>query len=301
MPAQEMAPLALKASAIEPSRPAGTMFQRMKVIRGRTALVTGAAFGIGRAIAFALAREGANLCLFDLDDENLARTASEAEKFGIAVTTRHCDLSEPAQINAAVTALMAGGEPIHILVNNAGLAYYGPTHEMSAEQWDEIMAVNLLSPIQLVRELLPMLAAQEEAHIVNVCSLFGLATLRKGAAYQASKFGLVGFTAALRAEYNRPEFGVTALCPGFVRTAMLDRFATGTPQQTRHKIPDWITISPDDVAARTVRAIRRNEGLVVIPAMARLLWRLARLSPGLMDLLTREAWRRRPRLQITPR
>ncbi len=262
--------------------------------------MTGAACGIGRAIALALAREGADLCLFDIDDENLARTASEAGAFGVAVTTRHCDLSESAQISAAVANLMSSGEPIHLLINNAGLAYYGPTHEMSAAQWREIMAVNLLSPIQLVRELLPLLAAQEEAHIVNVCSIFGLTTLRKGAAYQASKFGLAGFTAALRAEYNRPEFGVTALCPGFVRTAMLDRFATSTPQQARHKIPDWILMSPDYVAARTVRAIRRNEGLVVIPATARLLWRLTRLSPGLMDTLTREAWRRRPRLQITP-
>jgi short-subunit dehydrogenase len=89
------------------------------------------------------------------------------------------------------------------------------------------------------------------------------------------------------------------LCPGFVRTAMLDRAAIDTPQQKGHKIPNWITISPDYVAARAVRAIRRNEAMVVIPAWARLLWRLTRLSPALMDLLNREAWRRRPRPQIT--
>jgi 3-oxoacyl-[acyl-carrier protein] reductase len=271
----------------------------MRTIKRRTALVTGAASGIGRAIAFALAREGANLLLLDVDEQNLTQTASKAESVGVAVSTRRCDLSEPGQITAAVADLTSGGRPVHILINNAGLAYYGPTHEMSVAQCDEIMSVNLLAPIQLVRELLPLMAAQEEAHIVNVCSIFGLTTLRKGAAYQASKFGLTGFTAALRAEYNRPEFGVTALCPGFVRTAMLDRFSTGTPQQRCHKIPDWITIEPDYVAARTIRAIRRDEGLVVIPALARLLWQFTRLSPGLMDMLNREAWRRRPRLQIT--
>jgi 3-oxoacyl-[acyl-carrier protein] reductase len=271
----------------------------MRVLKARTALVTGAASGIGRAIALALAREGANLVLLDIDDQNLARTASMAKSTGVAVSTRHCDLSEPAEISAAIRDLAGGGGPLQILINNAGLAYYGPTHAMSPAQCRQIMAVNLLAPIQLIHELLPLLAAQEEAHIVNVSSIFGLATFRKGTAYQASKFGLVGFTAALRAEYGRPEFGVTALCPGFVRTAMLERFATGTPQQQRHKIPAWITMEPDDVAARTIRAIRRNEGLVVIPATARLLWRLARLSPTLMDLLTREAWRRRPRLEIT--
>lgn len=270
----------------------------MKVIRGRTALVTGAASGIGRAIALALAREGAALRLLDIDDQNLEQTAREAGALGAAVTTKHCDLRQPAQISEAIAEILGSGEPLHILINNAGLAYYGHTHQMSAAQWREIMAVNLLSPIQLVHELLPVLAAQDEAHIVNVCSMFGVATLRKGAAYQASKSGLVGFTAALRAEYSRPEFGVTALCPGFVRTPMLDRFATGDSQQARHKIPDWITLSPEYVAARTLRAVRRNEGLVVIPAIARLLWRVSRLSPGLMDMLNREAWRRRPRLQI---
>jgi 3-oxoacyl-[acyl-carrier protein] reductase len=270
----------------------------MKVIRGRTALVTGAASGIGRAIALALAREGASLCLLDVDDQNLAQTASEAKSLGVAVATRHCDLSQPDQIGAAIADLLARERPIHILVNNAGLAYYGPTHEMSATQRRDILTVNLLAPIQLACELLPVLAAQEEAHIVNVCSIFGLTTLRKGAAYSASKFGLAGFTAALRAEYSRPEFGVTALCPGFVRTAMLDSFATGTPQQRRHNIPAWVITSADYVAARAIRAIRRNEGLVVIPATARLLWRLSRLSPGLMDRIIRKAWRRRGRVEI---
>lgn len=273
----------------------------MKLIRGRTALVTGAASGIGRAIALALAGQGAALHLLDSDETNLVQTANQANELGVTATLRCCDLTQPAQVSSAVSEIMAVGKPIHILINNAGLAYYGPTHEMSVTQWHDVMTVNLLSPIQLVCELLPLLAAQDEAHIVNVCSLFGLATLRKAAAYQASKHGLVGFTAALRAEYCRPEFGVTAICPGFVPTAMLERFATGQVEQKRHKIPGWVTMTPEYVAARTLRAIRRNEGLVVIPAAARLLWWLTRLSPELMDMLTREAWRRRPKLHIAPR
>jgi NAD(P)-dependent dehydrogenase (short-subunit alcohol dehydrogenase family) len=86
---------------------------------------------------------------------------------------------------------------------------------MTGEQWQRIMAVNLLAPIRLVHELLPLLLVAEEAHILNVSSMFGLATWRKTAAYQTSKFGLVGFSAALRAEYCSDTFGVTALCPGF--------------------------------------------------------------------------------------
>lgn len=271
----------------------------MKVIRGRTALVTGAASGIGRAIALALSREGVSLRVLDIDDQKLEQTARDARALGVTVTTRHCDLTQPAQISDVVAEILGSGDPIHILINNAGLAYYGSTHKMTATQWRQIISVNLLAPIQLVHELLPVLAAQEEAHVVNVCSVFGLATFRKGAAYHASKFGLVGFTAALRAEYCCPEFGVTMLCPGFVRTAMLDRAAIDTPEQKGHEIPNWITMSPDYVAARTLRAIRRNEAIVVIPGSARLLWRLNRLSPALMDILNRKAWRRRPRPEIT--
>jgi 3-oxoacyl-[acyl-carrier protein] reductase len=147
---------------------------------------------------------------------------------------------------------------------------------------------------------MPTLLAQDEAHIVNVCSIFGLVPLRKGAAYQTSKFGLVGLSAALRAEYGR-DIGVTALCPGFVRTAMLETFATADAGQPRHVIPAWLCASPETVAAAAVRALRRNRGLVVITPAARLLWWLARLSPGLLDWLTRQGWRGKRRKDIATR
>jgi 3-oxoacyl-[acyl-carrier protein] reductase len=268
----------------------------MQVIRGKKALVTGAASGIGRALALALAREGADLTLIDIDEAKLAATAREAQGLGARVTTRVCDLTQPAQITDAVRSVLAGGG-LDILVNNAGAAYYGATHDMTVEQWDQIISLNLLAPIQLIRELMPTLLAQDEAHVLNVCSIFGLVPLRKGAAYQASKFALVGLSAALRAEYGR-DLGVTALCPGFVRTALLETFATGRPGQRRHVIPAFLCASPEQVAAAAIRAIRRNKGLVVITPAARLLWWIGRLSPGLLDWITRQGWRGRRRKSV---
>jgi 3-oxoacyl-[acyl-carrier protein] reductase len=262
----------------------------MQVIRGKQALVTGAASGIGRALALALAREGAELFLIDIDEGKLAGVAGEARALGVTVTTLVCDLTRASEASAAVASVLSGGSGLSILVNNAGAAYYGATHDMTAAQWDRIISLNLLAPISLVRELLPTLLAQEEAHVVNVCSIFGLVPLRKGAAYQVSKFGLVGLSAALRAEYGR-EIGVTALCPGFVRTPLLETFATGAPGQRRHAIPSWLCASPEQVAAVALRAIRRNKGLVVITPAARLLWWTARFAPGLLDWLTRQGWR----------
>ena len=259
----------------------------MKIIRGKKALVTGAGSGIGRAIALALAREGADLCLIDIDAATLDTTAREARERGVSAVTRVCDLARSNEISAAVAFLRDTWGCLNILVNNAGIAYRGATHEMSGEQWDRVIAVNLLAPIQLTRELLPMLQANE-AHIVNVCSIFGLITTRKAAAYQTAKFGLVGFTSALRTEYGGPHFGVTTLCPGFVRTAMMERVTQGEP----HKAPPgWMYTSPETVAEKTIGAIYRNKGTLVVTPAARAGWWLTRLSPGLVEWLTRRAWR----------
>jgi NAD(P)-dependent dehydrogenase (short-subunit alcohol dehydrogenase family) len=265
----------------------------MRTLRGKKALVTGAASGIGRAIALALAREGMELYLVDLDEAKLARIAHEAKSLGAKTAPRICDLAEPAQITAMVEAVLSEWGALDLLVNNAGVAYYGPTADMTAQQWSRLLSINLLAPIQLVRELLPTLLAQHDAHIINVCSIFGLIPMPKGAAYQTSKFGLVGLSAALRAEYGR-RIGVTALCPGFVRTPMLETFATGS-RQRRPRIPAWLCAGPEAIGAAAVRAVRRNKGLVLITPMAHVCWWFMRLSPSLLDWLTRQGWRRRRR------
>ena len=262
----------------------------MKVIRGRKALVTGAAAGIGRSVALALAREGADLFLVDIDAARLEAVAREVRALGAVAETHVCDLAEAAQVSGAVLAIQAQWGALNILINNAGLTWYGPADAMSADEWQRIMAVNLLAPMQLFRELLPLLAAAEEAHVVNMGSMFGLAPWRKAAAYQTSKFGLVGFTLALRAEFQRAHFGITALCPGFVTTTLLEG------RSNDRAAPAWVSASPETVAARTIAAIRRNRGLVLVTPAAHFYWRLWRLAPWLVDWLLREGWRSRGRI-----
>jgi 3-oxoacyl-[acyl-carrier protein] reductase len=181
------------------------------------------------------------------------------------------------------SVLSAWGE-LNILVNNAGVTHRGPTHEMTGDQWNQVLAVNLMAPIQLVREFLPSLRSNE-AHILNVCSIFGLVSTRKAAAYQTSKFGLVGLSAALRAEYGSSRFGVTALCPGFVHTPLVDELDT-------EKLPaEWMFTELETIAAAAIRAIRRNKGVVVVTPLMRALWLLGRLSPAFVDWLNRRGWR----------
>lgn len=257
----------------------------MKVIRGKKALVTGAASGIGRGIALALAREGANVFLWDVNEAGLAAVADEIRAHGVHVASARVDLTQPNEISRAVQSLLAEFGPIDILVNNAGVAFYGPTHTMTAEQWDWLLGINLLAPIQITREFLPMLLDRPEAHIVNVCSISGLVAGGRFAAYHTSKFGLIGFTESLRAEYGRRGLGVTALSPGPVITNLYRQCVTGKEGKIAPEPPRWLCTTVDAISARTIKAIRRNQRMPIIGLLAHLLWNMKWMAPGLIDFL----------------
>lgn len=255
----------------------------MRTIRQKNALITGAASGIGRAIALRLAREGANLYLLDIDEWGLAGVVSAAKQAGVEVIGRYCDVIQPSQISRSVADAVARCGGIDILVNNAGITYYGDTATMSLADADRLLAINLHAPIQFTHELLPTLLGRTEAHVLNVASTFGLIGARRLALYTASKFGLVGFSEALRAEYGRRGLGVTALCPGFVDTNLFDAAPRGSDRQENKRPPEWLLTRPEKVAARAVKAIYCNRALVVTPTHARLAYLGKRFLPGLLD------------------
>ncbi|MBM4075363.1 MAG: SDR family NAD(P)-dependent oxidoreductase [Planctomycetes bacterium] len=269
----------------------------MKTIHGRKALVTGAASGIGRGIAFALAREGVNLYLIDIDEQGLKNVADELKTFSIQVVVDRCDLTQPDDISRCLKTMLEHWSEIDILVNNAGLAYYGSTERISDEQWNRVMSVNLLAPIQITRSLLPVLMSRDEAHVLNVCSISGLVAGGRFAAYHTSKFGLVGFTAALRAEYGRKGLGVTALCPGPVLTNLYKNCQSSRSDRTVPSPPPWLCSSIDTVAKSAVKSIRKNQRQVLIGPLAHSLSWLYWLAPGLIDFLNRFSRQKKKRGQ----
>ena len=273
----------------------------MKTLRGRKALVTGAASGIGRAIALALAREGTDLWLLDIDEAGLAKTAADAAACGVEAVGVRCDLQQPAEITARVNELKARWGALDLLVNNAGVAYYGATDKMTQRQWDWVMGINLLAPIQITHELLPLLLESPDAHVLNMCSISGLVAGGRFCAYHVSKFGLVGFSEALRAEFGRRGIGVTALCPGPVRTNLYRSAASGRKDGSVPEPPRWICATEEGVARRAIRAIRRNKRMVLITPLAHLLYNLHRFAPWLIDLMN-QAGRRKKRAvpQVAP-
>jgi short-subunit dehydrogenase len=265
----------------------------MRTIRGKWALVSGASSGIGRAIALRLAREGTNLFLVDIDEAGMAVTATEAKQAGVEVYCRRCDMSQSREVSAAVAEVLTRWSGVDILVNNAGITYYGKTERMSAEHWDKLLQVNLLSHVQFTRELLPSLLAREEAHVLNVCSIFGLVAPPKLTAYCTAKFGMVGFSESLRNELGRQGLGVTALCPGFVTTGLF----TNAPLEEaveKHKIPPRVLCTtPERVANVAIKAIYRNRRLVVMEPFARLQYALKRFAPWLLDAIFHVGRRKR--------
>ncbi len=255
----------------------------MKTLRGKKALVTGAASGLGRAIAVALAREGVDLFLLDIDEAGLSDVVFEVTALRVCAVGRRCDLSQPSEITAAVEDLRNRWQHVDILVNNAGVAYYGPTHKMTAQQWDWILDINLRAPVQLVHELLPTLLERPEAHILNMGSISGLVAGGRFAAYHVSKFGIVGFSEALRAEYGRKGIGVSVLCPGPVRTKLYESAAGGRPEKPVPTPPRWICTTEEKVAKAAVKAIRKNKRMILLTPLAHVLHSMKRIAPWFLD------------------
>lgn len=267
----------------------------MKTLNGRTAFLTGAASGIGRSLAIALAAEGCNLFLVDIDQNGLRSLEQELSPCRVRLWTRTCDLTNREAVSETVQEAIACTGGIDLLINNAGVAYYGPTDRMTQQQWDWLMTINLLAPIQITHELLPSLLQRPDPHIVNMCSISGLVAGGRFAAYHTSKFGLIGFTESLRAEYGRRGVGVTAICPGPVLTKLYEAAASGRPDKSVPSPPRWMCTTPERVAALTVKAIRRDSRQVLITPTAHVLFQLKRFAPWLIDFINRFSRRGRKR------
>jgi len=251
----------------------------MKQLKNKRALVTGVASGIGQAIAIALADQGTHLVLIDIDGDGLAKTAAATRQRGVETVTFQCDLADMKHVEACAEATLAGGHSLDILINNAGIAYYGPTEEMTNAQWAHVLNLNLQAPTQLIRAFLPTLKSRDESHILNVVSVGGLVAGSKMAAYNTTKFALLGLSESLRAELRGDGVGVSAICPGFTKTAIFDNSHNQQGGRGIRRPPAWMMTTPEAVAYAAVKAIRRNDPLVVITPLAKVLWLLKRMAP----------------------
>jgi short-subunit dehydrogenase len=255
--------------------------------RGRTAVVTGAASGIGEQVAHALARRGTTLVLLDRDAERLRAVASEIRFLNrdIEVGTIIVDLGDATALELVAEGVRAAHPRVDLLVNNAGVALAGLFDQMSLEEFEWLVDINLRAPIRLTHHLLPVLLAAPNAHVVNVSSIFGLIAPPGQTAYCTSKFGLRGFSEALRYELRPHGIGVTTVHPGGIRTAIARnaRAATGLPEEdaaaARSSFDRMLRIPSERAAELIVRAVERRRARLLIGASARIPDLAARIAP----------------------
>lgn len=215
----------------------------------RVALVTGATAGIGRAIAFALGREGYAVGVCARSPEALDALLNDLAQAGIQGAGRPADVADPAQVSAMVAHVTTALGPVHTLVNNAGVGFLKPFSDLSLEEWDRTMATNLRSLYLVTREVLPGMRERRDGAVVNIASLAGRNAIVGGTAYAASKHAVLGFSKSLMLEVRKDGVRVIAICPGSVATG----FGAG---RTVPKISHQGILEPEDVAQAVVGALR---------------------------------------------
>jgi short-subunit dehydrogenase len=267
---------------------------------GGTAVVTGAASGIGAALAALLAARGSNLVLVDRDKERLDGVAAGLRRDHPQCTldTYVVDLSDDAATDEAADALAAAHPGTTLLVNNAGVALGGRFDQVTLEEFDWVMAVNFRSVVRLTHAFLPALKAHPGAHLVNVSSVFGIFAPAGQAAYSASKFAVRGFSEAVRHELAEDGVGVTVVHPGGIKTRIAESARTGSGvsveeyEQGRQQFAKLLTMPPETAAARIVEAIEKRRPRLLIGWSATVPDVLVRLVPGsYWKLIARRAGR----------
>jgi short-subunit dehydrogenase len=264
----------------------------MTAIRGAAAAVTGAASGIGRALAIELAARGCDLALADRDEAGLQAVAAEIGKANAGprkVTIHRVDVSEPAEIAGFAQTAVQSHPGLNIVINNAGVALMGNFTEIDQAQMDWLMNINFWGVVHATRAFLPHLSQQREAHIVNLSSIFGIVAPPGQTAYCAAKFAVRGFSESLRHELQMAESPIklSVVHPGGVATniARNSRSGTGVTDNARRteaieRFDAVARTTPAAAAQRIIAGIETNQPRILIGGDARLLDLVQRLRPA---------------------
>jgi NAD(P)-dependent dehydrogenase (short-subunit alcohol dehydrogenase family) len=263
----------------------------------RTAVITGSAGGIGRAIAVSLARRGCNLALADLNDAGLAETARMAqftrtdpanqatERSALRISQHHLDVADRRAVEAFPQAVIAAHPRVDILVNNAGVALGGSFEAVSEEDFQWLFEINFWGVVRMTRAFLPLLRKSDDARLVNLSSVFGLISPPGETAYSASKFAVRGFSNSLRHELADSTVGVTVVHPGGVATSIADnaRVPKDMPAaeiaRRRAIAKKALRMPPEAAGEIIVEGMARRSARVLVGNDAKFLAWLERLAP----------------------
>lgn len=224
----------------------------MGILDGKTAIVTGAARGIGRAIAEAIAKEGGDLALCDLNKEWLVDTADAIKKIGRKVICVGVDVSDDAGVKSAVSHIISEFDKVDVLVNNAGITKDTFLVRMTEQDWDAVISVNLKGTFLFTKAVAKSMMKQKRGNIVNIASIIGLIGNAGQCNYSASKAGVIALTKSTAKELASRNIRVNAVAPGFIKTKMTDELSEDVRQKMLDAIPLKRFGLPTDVARAVV-------------------------------------------------
>jgi NAD(P)-dependent dehydrogenase (short-subunit alcohol dehydrogenase family) len=237
---------------------------------GKSCLITGAASGLGRSTALAVAAKGASLILTDINDAGVQRTAADVRAIGGVVhLAERADVSDYDAVVALAAKAHAEVDSIDIVMNVAGIATWGTVDRLTHKQWRRTIDIDLMGPIHVIEEFVPpMIKAGRGGHLVNVASAAGLFGLPWHAPYSAGKFGLRGVSEVLRFDLRQHGIGVSLVCPGAMATPMVDSADIAGIDRQAEAVQKGVAlfmrhaVTPEQAARSVVRGVERNKYMV---------------------------------------
>lgn len=253
---------------------------------GKIVFVTGGGSGIGAALSAKLVDAGAHVWIADRQYEQAKTLAQKLDASGTRAHAVELDVRDHAAVHRAITAVVDAAGRIDYLFNNAGIGIGGEVDTLTLDDWSDIIDVNLRGVIHGVDAAYPIMIKQGSGHIVNTASMAGLITTSAQAAYSSTKHAVVALSKTLRVEGRTHGVRVSVLCPGVVRTPILTGGEYGRnksiSRENQQKLGEALRpMDPDEFAEQALRAVLRNQAIIVVPRWWKALWYLERLSPAL--------------------
>lgn len=264
----------------------------MKIFRDRTAIVTGGASGLGRAVCEELGRQGTAVTVADINGDGAREVAERIAASGGQAAASPLDVTSEEQVRELVRRTARERGRLDYMFNIAGIAIQGEARDMGPEHWRRILDVNLMGVLHGTTAAYARMVEQGSGHIVNMSSLLGILGFGLSVAYGTTKHAIVGLSTSLRAEGAGLGVKVSVVCPGFVQTGLYDAATiTRADRDAFYAQVPFKKMDPDRAALLTLRGVARNRGIIVFPFHARLLWLFQRLNPDAMDMANRSMMR----------
>ena len=253
---------------------------------GKVVFVTGGGSGIGAALSAKLVDAGAQVWIADRQFDHARTLAQKLDASGARAHAVELDVRDPAAVRRAIDAVVDAAGRLDYLFNNAGIGIGGEVDTLTLDDWSDIIDVNLRGVIHGVDAAYPIMIKQGSGHIVNTASMAGLITTSAQAAYSSTKHAVVALSKTLRVEGKTHGVRVSVLCPGVVRTPILTGGEYGhnksISRENQQKLGEALRpMDPDEFAEQALRAVLRNQAIIVVPRWWKALWYLERLSPAL--------------------